>query len=513
MESLIIAGYAILTVVGVPIVAIAYVAARQAWRCVRLYVLTLAATLGIPDPATAVLAEPRHRSAAGQEPAFEHYLRRQAWRDLSAALVTALAAGQAEFRREWNRIQDRRMSEPRRFPAGPRRFILRAGLVPGTAVAIILLIVISAAQAAMGVALVLLGLVVIGLLRVAEAAVLRSRRVVMHCPTCFRPVSRPSYRCPACQAWHHRIRAGRYGLLRRRCGCGRMSLPTPLLMGSYRMPVYCPDHGCGVRLPELAGVIPETILPVLGGSGTGRTRLVTALVATLRDSDSTTGPGLTLAPADRVTAVRLRDLEDDVASGALTLPTPGEATRAYSFSMTGTARFRRLLHVLDTGGMVSLDDQADARQYLRVADTFLFVIDPLAIEPVWAALSPERQAELAAWRSARPPKDEFDAVTQKAQELGASLRTSRLAAVVTKADLLADVGLEAPADGNEPIERWLEDMGQDHLTRCMRHLFGHVRFFTTAAVDGEPWAESLASLARWLLTEPARGRRMGSGVG
>ena len=511
MEILIIAGYAVLAVVGVPIAAIAYVAARQAWRCVRLYVTTLAATLGIPDPATAALAEPRHRSAPGQEPAFEHYLRRQAWRDLSAALLTALAAGQAEFRREWNRIQDRRMSEPWRFPAAPRRFALRAGLVPGTAVAIILLIVTSAAQAAMGVVLILLGLAMIGLLRVAEAAVLHGRRVVMHCPTCFRLVSHPSYRCPGCQAWHHRIRAGRYGLLHRSCGCGRMSLPTPLLMGSYRMTAYCPDHGCGVRLPELAGAIPEIILPVLGGPGAGRTRLVTALVATLRGSDSAAGPGLTLAPADRVTAVRLGDLEDDVASGAPTLPTPAEATRAYSFSVTGPARFRRLLHVLDTGGMVSLDDQADARRYLRVADTFLFVIDPLAIEPVWAALSAERQAELTAWRSARPPKDEFDAVTQKAQELGASLRTSRLAAVVTKADLLADEDLEAPPDDNEPIERWLEDMGQDHLTRCMRHFFGHVRFFTTAAVDGEPWAESLASLARWLLTEPAQGWRMGSG--
>ena len=163
--------------------------------------------------------------------------------------------------------------------------------------------------------------------------------------------------------------------------------------------------------------------------------------------------------------------------------------------------------------MVSLDDQTDARRYLRVADTFLFVIDPLAIAPVWTALSAERQAELAARRAARPPKDEFDAVVQKAQELGASLRTSRLAVVVTKADLLAGVDLEGPPDDNEPIERWLEDMGQDHLTRCMRHLFGQVRFFTTAAADGGPWAGSLASLARWLLAEPARGWRMGVGGG
>ena len=510
MEVLIIAGCMALVAVGLPIAAIAYVAARQAWRCVRLYVTTLAAALGIPDPATAALAQPRDRSAPGQEPAFEHYLRRQAWRDLSAARTTALAAGRAEFRREWNRVQDRRLGEPWRFPAGPRRLVLRAGLVPGTAVAIILLVVTSAAQAAIGVVLILLGLVMIGALRAVEAAIMHGRRITAHCPTCFRPVSYPSYRCPGCQARHQRISPGYYGLLHRRCGCGRMSLPAPLLLGSHRMAAHCADPGCGVQLPGTAGAIPEVVLPVLGGPGAGRTRLVTALVTALRDS--TARPALALTPADQVTAARLADLEDDVAGGASTLPTPAESARAYSFSLTGPARRRRLLHVLDTGGMVSLDDQTDPRRYLRVADTFLFVIDPLAIGPVWAALGAERQAELAALRGVRPPKDEFDAVTQKAQELGASLRTSRLAAVVTKADLLAGADLDGPPDDDETIERWLEDMGQDHLTRCMRYLFGQVRFFTTTATaDGDPEAGSLASLARWLLAEPARGWRTGGG--
>ena len=92
-----------------------------------------------------------------------------------------------------------------------------------------------------------------------------------------------------------------------------------------------------------------------------------------------------------------------------------------------------------------------------------------------------------------------------------SLRTRRLAAVVTKADLLAGAGLEGPPDDHESIERWLEDMGQDHLIRCMRYLFGHVRFFTTAPAGCEPWAGNLESLARWLLAEPAWGRRTGGG--
>jgi Double-GTPase 2 len=509
VEILIVAGYVVLAAVAVPAAAIVYVAARQAWHCGRLYMTTLAATLGIRDPATAALAEPRNRSAPGHEPAFEHYLRRQAWHDLSGAARTAFAVGRADYRRDWNRVKDRQISDPWQFPAGLRRLVLRAGLVPGTAFAIILLIAISAAQAAIGTVLILAGLVAIGALRATEAAVLHGRRTTVHCPTCFRPVSYPSYRCPGCQAWHQRIRPGPYGLLHRHCGCGRMSLPAPLLLGRHRMDAYCPHSGCGVRLPELAGQIREIILPVLGTQGAGRTRLVTTLAATLRDD--TAGPGPRLAPADQVTAVRLGELEDDVAGGAPSLPTPAEPARAYSFSVAGPARRRRLLHVLDTGGMVSLDDQADTRRYLHTADTFLFVIDPLAIGPVWAALSAGRQAELAARRPTRAPKDEFDAVAQKAQELGASLRTSRLAAVVTKGDLLTGADLEGPPHDDESIERWLEEMGQDHLTRGMRYFFGHVRYFTTAAADCEPWTGNLTSLARWLLAEPAWGRRTGGG--
>jgi hypothetical protein len=509
VEILIIAGCLALVAVGLPAAAIGYVAARQAWRCVRLYLTTLATALGIPDPSTAALAQPRDRSAPGQEPAFEHYLRRQAWLDLSAARTTALAAGRAEFRREWNRVQDRRLGEPWRFPAGPRRLVLRAGLVPGTAVAVILLAVTCVAQAAVGVVLILLGLVMIGALRAVEAAIMRGRRITAHCPTCFRPVSYPSYRCPGCRARHQRISPGYYGLFHRRCGCGRMSLPVPLLLGSRRMAAHCADPGCGVRLPGKAGAIPEVVLPVLGGPRAGRTRLVTALVTTLRDS--TERSALALTPADQVTAARVADLAEDVAGGASTLPTPAEPARAYSLYLTGPARRRRLLHVLDTGGTVSLDDHTDPRRYLRLADTFLFVIDPLAIGPVWAALGPERQAELAALRGGRPPKDEFDAVTQKSQELGASLRTSRLAAVVAKADLLAGTDLDGLPGDDETIERWLEDMGQDHLTRCMRHLFGEVRFFTAAATaGGDSAAGALHSLAWWLLAEPDWGRRTAS---
>ena len=49
-----------------------------------------------------------------------------------------------------------------------------------------------------------------------EAAVLHGRRTTVHCPSCFRPVSYPSYRCPGCRA---------------RCACTTPQSPSCMASG------------------------------------------------------------------------------------------------------------------------------------------------------------------------------------------------------------------------------------------------------------------------------------------
>jgi Double-GTPase 2 len=466
---------------------------RQAWRCGRLYLTRLATVLGVPDPATA--AQPRllrHHAEGGREPAYEQYLYAQAWLDLKRALTEVLSDGRAEVSGDWSRtVQE--------WVAGPWTFnrlwhhlmglILLAAIALGTLVAAVFTGIIVAVQAVLMAAAAALGIAAARGLRIVDSVLLWFRGIRMHCPNCSRRVSYPSYRCPACDAWHHDIRPGRYGVLRRWCSCGEQSMPTLLILGSHQMQAYCPHPGCEVRLADASGTAAEFTLPILGAAGAGKTRLLTALVMALGD-----GPGADVTPADDTTARRLDELRPALAGNEPTLPTPPGPARAYSVYVAPPAGVRRLLHLFDTGGGSPGFADLDARRYLRVADSFLFVMDPLSVG------RPPAGTGAAAGGAGRSPKDVLDLVAHQAEALGKNLRTSRLGVALTKADVPAGEGVPGPAADSAGIERWLDDSGLDDLTRAMRKLFGDVQYFRTAAVVTDARVDSsVLCLARWLL--------------
>ena len=461
---------------------------RQAWRCGRLYLTRLGTVLGVPDPGTA--GQPRllrHHAEGSREPAYEQYLYAQAWLDLKRALAQVLSDGRAEVLDDWSRtVQD--------WVSGPWTFsrlwhhlmglILLAAIGLGTGVAAVLIAVTVAVQAVLMAVLAALGIAAAWGLRMVDSGLLLLRGIRMHCPSCSRRVSYPSYRCPGCDAWHQDIRPGRYGVLRRWCSCGEQSMPTLLLLGSHQLRAYCPHPGCGVQLADSSGTAAEFTLPILGAAGAGKTRLMTALVMALEEI-----PAAVVTPADDTTSRRLDDLRPAVTSNEPTPPTSAGPSRAYSVYVAPPAGVRRLIHLFDTGGGSPSFADLDARRYLAVADSFLFVVDPRP--------------------AGRPAKDILDLVAQQALGLGKNLRTSRLGVAVTRADGPARegglggegaAGLPGPQADSACNERWLDDSGLDHLTRAMRTLFGEVRYFRTAAVvTGARVDTSVLRLTRWLL--------------
>jgi Zn finger protein HypA/HybF involved in hydrogenase expression len=475
---------------------------RQAWRCGRLYVTRLTEAVGIPDPATAVRPDPeppRHHPEDGREPAYEHYLYGQAARDLKVALSRALDQGRRDLSQDWARIRKDQLDgfwTLRTLWRHLMGVILLAGLGLGTLLAVLFIGVVAAAQAALVAVLAALAILAARSLRAADGAILSIRGIRMHCLSCSRPISYPAYRCPACGAWHQDIRPGRYGVLRRRCSCGDQDMPTLLILGSHQMRAYCPR--CEVQLADQSGTAAELTLPILGGPGAGKTRLMTALIMAL--SESAAGGNGTVAPADETTARRLKNLHPAMAANEPMLPTPPGPSRAFAIRVVPGARVARVLHLFDSGGGNLSFDDSHARRNLRVADTFLFVIDPLSIQRLQAQLDAELRPEVAVPRASPSPKDVFDVFAQLAQELGTNLRASRLGVALSRADLLPAGGQPGPAADSACIERWLDELGQDHLTRAIRRLFGEVRYFRTAAVlAGEQVDESVMSLAQWLL--------------
>jgi len=478
-------------------------ALRQVWGCGHRYVSAFCEVLGIPEASTAAPppAPPQHYSKDGREPAYEHYLFGQARRDLRLALSRAVTRLRRDFSADTRQVVNARLIGPWTLTFLWRRLfglMVLAGLILGTLAGVVLLAAATAVQVLFVIIFTWIGISAILALRAVDSTLLRIKGIRMTCPRCYRHISYPSYRCPGCGVLHHDIRPGRYGVLRRHCGsCGK-SLPTLLILGSYRMTAFCPFEGCEVQLADDEGTAAELMLAFFGGSNAGKTRLLTVMVMGLQDHAAQQAE--TIKFADRLTARRVGELTPAVFSNLPTSRTGPEQPRAYSLYVKSGRKNRRLVHLFDTAGEKFYEsEKLAALQFFRSSGTFIFVIDPLSIDSVWEQLEPSRQSELAP-RADHSPTYVFQQVVRNVEEMNVDLKQIRLGVAVSKADVLAREEPPAPGQDSASVENWLEEMKLDDLVRSMRHSFGEVRFFHTSAMltDGHISA-SVDELIDWSL--------------
>ncbi|WP_261556387.1 TRAFAC clade GTPase domain-containing protein [Frankia tisae] len=453
-----------------------------------------------PSPAAAVPERPPpRRTEDGREPAYRQYLFQQAGRDLRHA-----------YRLVWPRLKaivtgHRRQVKNTFFGYGPMDWrwpvgvVLTVGQLTGTLLGLTVISLVAAAQGIVLLGVGLVALLGIYLLRGVDTVLLWIRGVRITCPACYRRGFYPVYECRNCTARHHDVRPGRYGVVRRVCACGER-LPTLLLLGSYRMKAFCAH--CEAPLADRVGTSAEVVLPVFGAAGAGKTRLMIVIMmavdAIARRSDAT----LQLADEDtrRWDAQARRELlgSDNVAKTRIRLP------RAYSMYIEPRRGSRRLVHVFDPAGeYFNESDRLQELQFLRLARTFLFVVDPLSIDGLWSRLDRGAQDRNRSIRARREPEFVFAQTVQNLEAMGVPTEKSRLVVVVSKRDLisrlLSDDGVE---DGDEAVARWLdENLHQGNMLRAMRHAFGEVSFFlTTSVVSADHQVDdSVERLTSWTL--------------
>lgn len=341
----------------------------------------------------------------------------------------------------------------------------------------------------------------VGFLRGLDTALLRIRRVRMVCPHCFRHLPYPAYRC-LCGRRHNTIRPGRRGLVRRLCLCDR-AMPTLLLLGSADLSGLCPH--CCEHLEHRPGKSRELLLVLFGATGAGKTRLMNGLYLALAQAVEH-GPRrcVTVMGAQ---ARRWLDRADTLLDPARrTTPTlPGHRVRGATVRVED-GRDALLLQLYDAAGeSFARSDTVGGLTYLGQAHTFLLVVDPLAIDPVWHCLSREQKERLLPDRSVgHHPQTFYERVREEIERqyaMGArAVRRARLAVVVTRGDLLSGTPVAPEGD----LERWAADtLGLANLLRSARCHFGRVRVFVTSAVVGTDGRAhpSLWELARWALAQ------------
>jgi hypothetical protein len=452
--------------------------------CLVEYGKCLASGMGVGRNAEpAALPTVPKKPDDGREPAYKQYLFGQLWTDVRQIGRLAWRYQRKSLHNAFEKRAKARFSpETETVDANvPFGVAYTVALALGFTLATVVLGAVVALQAAASAALMLLCLGLIYLLRAVDTGLLQVRGIRITCsnPKDYGRVPYPSYKCKNCGAMHHDVRPGRYGVVERTCACGG-TMPTLLMLGSHRMPGYCPK--CHEPLPPGSGEAPEIVLPVFGASNAGKTQLMVLLAQAAQERFERTGA--TVEPGDDYTRDWIKEQSKQLSSTGRPQKTGTELRPPYVLRMRTGRRRRRTLKIFDVAGEIfDTSERIDGLRYATAARTFVFVLDPLAIGKFWASLDEDVRSRLDSVRSVREPHNTFVNATLAFERMDLDLKKIRLMVAVSKADLISSQLEQAGVDGDPSIRTWLrEDLDLGNMVQAMIHRFANVEFVLTAAV-------------------------------
>ncbi|MFJ9815625.1 hypothetical protein ACIRU3_10180 [Streptomyces sp. NPDC101151] len=469
------------------VVAVAVCVGRTLWEFLGRGVQAVWRGLG---PWQTGRTDPRLPSVGGGEPAHLAYWWRQSWAD-------ALSAGGAGLRAIWSALTGpwlngivRNLFHGRRA-SGVRgsvplsRFLLVVLIAPGTAAGALAGAVLAALLLGGVLVLFALLLAVVWLGWAAGVPVLRGVergrllllgiRVKCPHPGCYAPVPLALHRCPGCQAGHGELRPGRYGVLWHVCRCGHR-LPAARLLGRGKLTALCPR--CEQFLPRAAGTMPVVHTPLVGGTSSGKTMLMAAMVEGLHAWARQGELRVEFATVDdRRTQ---SGLNQELNRTGWAHATTGGQPRALMLTVA-RGRRRRLLYLYDPmGESVSDAERVRAQQYLAHADGVVLVADVLADPKVRGRLgTADTERTDRARPSAQGPWETYQRLTGELAALTGRRSRMNVAAVVTKRDVL-DQLTSLPVPGPR-IDDWLGEVGLGTLVRALGHDFAAARYWAVSA--------------------------------
>jgi hypothetical protein len=354
----------------------------------------------------------------------------------------------------------------------------------------------------------------IGVLRIGDSSARWWYGAAATCPRCREVTRLPAYPCgsPHCEGVHRDLRPGRLGVWSRRCQCDER-LPTTVQRAASAMMPVCP--ACENLLHERAGAVSDARIAVSGGPAVGKTLLLMSAIIRMTDCVAFQEGW---EAADKYSTDWLRDARDVISRWPRREPAP-TAKPLLLTVRGGTPPRQRYLHLIDVGGRYFTTAENDpALRYLGTTCRHMLVLDPTTIPSVRdridpAALAGRHDVDQASCATGTETNDAsaelvYHLLASQLNRCGA--RTSRisLAVVITKADLLAKLGL-APDPDLDPasalsyhLRAWLCAADLRNLVEMAEHDFGSVQYFLVGAGVGS--ADSVAPFT-WLLNRHRRG--------
>lgn len=317
----------------------------------------------------------------------------------------------------------------------------------------------------------------------------------------------PYYQCPDCGEHHRDIRPGPFGVLRRTCTCGK-TMPTMLLTGRSRLTGMCPK--CHADLPPRFGRAPEIVIPLFGPPNVGKTRLMYMMTQVLLDWVREQHGEVRYVDDARE---RLDIIGDALRSSLHTEKTLIGPSKAIGMHIK-FGPHNRLVYFFDAAGeMYTSYELLTELKYLNKAKAYVFVVDALSGQDVWAALPSAEQQRLEHFRTSAGELDRaFQATTSHMSKVTVRSSTrSDLAFVVSKLDLLESAGLDT-APQTQDTRLWVSSetgLGLEDIARGASYAFENVRYFCTAARADEYGVDrTIWDLMGWIFSRS--GVRMGA---
>lgn len=222
---------------------------------------------------------------------------------------------------------------------------------------------------------------VVLILRLVEQVYISVHRIFGACPYCKSRYRLPVYICD-CGAEHNYLVPGKYGVIKRRCICGK-KIPTSILTGRTRLKAKCPV--CDHILDNSMGVqeaIPICV-PVIGGPSVGKTCYITAVMKELIENVAP-GIGMTVQFYNQSNKVNCENMISRYHSGVLQDKTSDMNPAAYNFFMQSKkGGVQRLVYFYDIAGeaFTTANALVTQRQY-EYSHGFILIIDPLSISRI-----------------------------------------------------------------------------------------------------------------------------------
>jgi hypothetical protein len=310
------------------------------------------------------------------------------------------------------------------------------------------------------------------------------RRVTMYtdaaCMNCLHVTPWPAYHClnPHCDLPHHHLQPGNLGTFTRRCRCGA-AFPAVPSRAAFQLKATC--RRCKQALPRGAGAVRDIRVPIFGDTSAGKTRFLFAALNSLTvEAERAHIPVAFLDDSSRNSAelgLKVIRAGQDIAK------TPESGPFPISLQLR-KGRDGDFVHLFDAAGeQYSNARYFDDLRFLEDGQALAYVLDPFSIDALRDQVSGDSPAVLAAAHVAEHNTEiAYGEVVNRLRGAGISLRSQRLAIVVSKADLLHAAGISVPTR-SAAIAKWLTDMGLYNLVTAAGREFRDVTFFTVASQD------------------------------